>query len=147
MRFELMDRAAVELRPQMSDPLRLYNHAQNPVFFAAREDPANAPRPMYIVLYDDAGEIAGGLIGETQFAWLKVDIVSVREDLRRQGAGTKLMRLAEIEARRRGCKYVYVDTMSYQAPEFYEKLGYETVGRIPDWDSHGHCKFHFVLAL
>ena len=37
--------------------------------------------------------------------------------------------------------------MSYQAPEFYERLGYHVVGRIPDWDSHGHDKLYFTKDL
>jgi ribosomal protein S18 acetylase RimI-like enzyme len=143
----MLDHEVEDLRPAMTTPLRVYNREQNPVFFAARDEPANAPRPIYIVLYDDAGEIAGGLIGQSQFAWLKIEIMSVRADLRRRGVGSELMRMAEEEGVRRGCKYAFLDTMSYQAPDFYRKRGYRVAGEIADWDSHGHTKFWFTKAL
>ena len=135
------------MREAICTPLRAYNRQKNPVFFAAREEPANAVKHLYIVLYDDAGEIAGGLIGESQFKWLKIEILSVREDLRGRGLGTRLMQMAENEALRRGCKYIYLDTASYQAPEFYRKLGYNVAAEIADWDSHGNAKFLFTKAL
>ena len=58
---------------------------------------------------------------------LKIRIMAVRED-----------------HCRRGCKYGFLDTMGYQSPEFYRQHGYQVVGAIPDWDSHGHTKFYFT---
>jgi hypothetical protein len=37
--------------------------------------------------------------------------------------------------------------MDYQAPRFYHAQGFTTVGEIPDWDSHGHSKFHLSKCL
>ena len=61
-----------------------------------------------------------------------VDILWVHEDYRRKGLGSKLLIEAEKEAIHRGCHHVHVDTMSWQAPKFYEKHGYETIGILPD---------------
>jgi GNAT superfamily N-acetyltransferase len=66
---------------------------------------------------------------------------------RGQGTGSRLLAAAEAEAVARGCRYVYVDTMDYQAPIFYSKRGYEAAGRLEDWDSHGHSKCFFVKRL
>jgi GNAT superfamily N-acetyltransferase len=93
------------------------------------------------------GNIAGGLVAETQFAWLKISIMAVREDTRDQGIGSALLLAAEAEAQQRGCRYAFVDTMDYQAPAFYERLGYRIVGQIPDWDSHGHAKIYLTKTL
>jgi ribosomal protein S18 acetylase RimI-like enzyme len=71
----------------------------------------------------------------------------VAESARRDGIGRHLMELAEREAANRGCQYAYLDTMDYQAPEFYLKLGYQIAGRLDNWDSHGHTKFFFVKRL
>ena len=147
MRFDVLHHEAIDLRPAITTPLRVYNREKNPVFFAARDEPANAPRPLYIVLYDDQNEIAGGLIGESQFHWLKIEIMSVRQDLRGKGFGSQLMRMAEEEGVRRGCKYAFLDTMSYQAPRFYQKLGYQIAGQIADWDSHASTKYWFTKSL
>ena len=51
------------------------------------------------------------------------------------------------QATARGCKYAYVDTMDYQAPDFYRAHGFAIVGEIPDWDSHGHKKFYLSKCL
>jgi ribosomal protein S18 acetylase RimI-like enzyme len=147
MRYELLQREATELRPAITDPLRLYNREKNSAFFTARDLPENAPKPLYIVAYDEQGDIAGGLIAESQFAWLKIEIVAVRAEVRQRGVGSHLMRLAEEEGLRRGCKYAFLDTMSYQAPQFYQKAGYRIAGKIADWDSHGNTKYFFTKSL
>jgi len=47
-------------------------------------------------------DIVGGVIGATYWNWLYVDLMWVREDLRGQGFGRRLLELAEKEARARG---------------------------------------------
>ena len=89
----------------------------------------------------------GGLIGETQFLWLKISVMAVAEHSRRRGIGRRLIELAETEARDRCCRYAYVDTLDYQAPEFYRKLGYQLAGKLENWDSHGHAKCFFTKQL
>ena len=49
----------------------------------------------------------------------------VKEYLRGQGTGKKLLWEAEKEAEKRNCKYVFLDTFSFQAPDFYKKYGYQ----------------------
>jgi GNAT superfamily N-acetyltransferase len=127
--------------------LRLYNERANPTFWRKAADPAHAPQPLHLIAYDNNNSVAGGLLGETALAWLKINILAVREDLRRRGLGRLLVQQAEIEALRRGCCYAYLDTMEFQAPEFYRRLGYEKAGVLPDWDSHGHSKFFFIKRL
>jgi ribosomal protein S18 acetylase RimI-like enzyme len=57
------------------------------------------------------------------------------------------MELAEREAVARGCRHAFLDTMDYQAPDFYQKLGYQIAGKLDDWDSHGHAQFLFTKQL
>src|SRR5688500_13175121 len=102
--------------------LREHNLAANPEFWAAMDDPRHDARPLYVVALDAEQKPIGGLIAETRFAWLKVSIISVREDARRDGLGRRLMQLAEDVAVSRGCRHAYADTMDYQAPGFYERL-------------------------
>ena len=85
-----------------------------------------------IVEYDSDGTIIGGILGGTYWGWLYVDILWVDEKHRYRGIGSRLLCAAEQEAMRRGCHHAHLDTMSWQAPAFYQKHGYQTIGILPD---------------
>ena len=102
--------------------------------------------PINIVEYDSEGNIIGGIIGGTYWGWMYVDILWVHEDHRKKGIGSNLLREAEKEAVRRGCHHVHLDTMSWQAPDFYKKHGYEVIGILPDIPS-GNQKYLLIKAL
>ena len=127
--------------------LREFNKASNPEYWSLRELPENERKPLEIIAAGPGDSILGGIFGSTQFKWLKIDVLAVREDCRGRGIGRELMRRAEAEAVKRGCSRVYVDTMDIQAPEFYTRLGFCEVGRLEDWDSHGHAKLLLVKEL
>ena len=93
---------------------------------------ADCHAPLNIVEYDEDGNLIAGILGGTYWGWMYVDILWVCEDHRRSGIGSKLLVEAEKEARSRGCHHVHLDTMSWQAPEFYKKHGYTVVGILPD---------------
>ena len=102
--------------------------------------------PLNIVEYDENGKMIGGILGGTYWGWMYVDILWVHESHRHKGIGSKLLHEAEKEAIRRGCHHVHLDTMSWQAPEFYKKHGYEVIGTLPDIPS-GNQKYLLMKAL
>ena len=85
----------------------------------------------------------GGLYGWTIYDWLFVELLFVPEQLRGQGLGAELLARAEAEARSRGCIGAWLDTFDFQARGFYEKLGYELAGTIPD---HPRGGARYILA-
>ncbi|MBQ0167924.1 MAG: GNAT family N-acetyltransferase [Treponema sp.] len=99
-----------------------------------------------IVEYDEAGNVIAGILGGTYWGWMHIDILWVDENHRRSGIGSKLLKAAEDEARNRGAHSVHVDTMSWQAPEFYKKHGYRIIGQFEDIP-YGNKKYHFVKDL
>jgi predicted N-acetyltransferase YhbS len=52
------------------------------------------------------------------------------EELRGQGIGSRLLKLGEEVALKRGCKIAVLFTFSFQAREFYEKQGYKVFGQL-----------------
>ena len=93
---------------------------------------ADGHTALNIVEYDKHGTVIGGILGDTYWGWLYIDILWVAEAHRGQGLGSRLLAEAEKEAILRGCHHVHVDTMSWQAPDFYKKHGFETIGILPD---------------
>lgn len=91
-------------------------------------------------------EIVGGLLGETYWDWFYLDLLWLKEDLRGRGYGHRLLTTAEDEARRRGAKNAYLDTFSFQAPEFYKKHGYHVFGELKDFPE-GHQRFFYRKQL
>jgi GNAT superfamily N-acetyltransferase len=147
MDFQFVPLLTIDAQESIHILLQKYNQACNPIFFDERELAENAPKPLNVVALDAQGVVLGGLIAETQFAWLKVSIMAVAETQRPHGIGRRLLEMAEQEATSRGCRYAYVDTMDYQSPDFYRKLGYQVAGKLEDWDSHGHMKYFFTKKL
>ena len=90
-----------------------------------RHREASQSVPVGVFLEDETGQKLAGLTGETFGNWLCIQYLFVREPLRGRRVGSKLLEAAEAEARKRGCKYAFVDTFSFQAPAFYKKHGYQ----------------------
>ena len=91
--------------------------------------------------------ILGGLKGESCWEWMFVRFLWVHEERRGMGLGQRLLRLAEREARRRGCRGVWLNTFDFQAPRFYAKLGYREFGRLRDFPVRGRSAHFFFRAL
>jgi GNAT superfamily N-acetyltransferase len=90
--------------------------------------------------------IAGGLWAVSYYDWMFIELLVVPEALRGQGLGTRLMRQAEAVARERGCIGVWLDTFSFQARSFYERLGYRVIATIGNYPN-GHSRLFLTRRL
>jgi len=100
-----------------------------------------------IIVRDDKGEIVAGIHGWTWGGACRIQTLWVCQDLRRQGYGQRLLGAAEQEARARGCDRVFLDTLSFQAPLFYQKMGYEILHVRDDFPRRPHKLYHLKKAL
>jgi GNAT superfamily N-acetyltransferase len=98
------------------------------------------------VLHAPDQEIVGGVIGATHWEWLHIDLMWVKEELRGRGYGHRLLVAAEEEARQRGAKNAYLDTFSFQAPDFYKRRGYQVFGELQDFPT-GHQRYYLTKQL
>lgn len=103
-------------------------------------------KPLNYFLRDENGVIVGGLLAETLWQWLHIDILWLEEKYRNQGLGRKLMLAAEQKAIERGCRFAFLDTWEFQAKEFYLKLGYEVFGELPNFP-HGFSRYYLKKTL
>ena len=96
--------------------------------------------PVNFVLRGERGDVLGGLLGQLWGGWLHVTYLWVAEAQRAAGQGTRLMEEAEAYARFRGAVGATLETYSFQARPFYERLGYTVCGTV-DGFPPGHTKF------
>ncbi|HVM38871.1 MAG TPA: GNAT family N-acetyltransferase [Sphingomicrobium sp.] len=102
------------------------------VRFNAGQAPAAGARPLCVAISNATDDLDGGLWGVTLYDWLAIELLFVPDGLRGRGLGAAILALAEQEARTRGCIGAWLDTFSFQARGFYERLGYVVAGSIPD---------------
>ena len=76
------------------------------------------------------GEVLGGMQGRSSLGLLFIDLFYLPPELRSKGIGTEILLHFEEEGRRRGCTAAFLYTISFQAPDFYKKHGWEEFGRI-----------------
>ena len=95
---------------EIGDLIRAYNRSK-------REEAESEPLNLY--LEDEKGNLMAGLVAETFGNWLEIEYLFVREELRGQGIGSKLLQRAENEAKKRNCRFSFVNTYQFQAPDFY----------------------------
>ena len=99
-----------------------------------------------LVSNSDTGEVIGGVLGRTSLGMCFIDLVFLPDEIRGHDVGRTMMGQAEDEARRRRCRTIVLYTISFQAPGFYERLGYRRFGAI-DCDPPGTSRIFFVKVL
>ncbi len=83
---------------------------------------------------DEQENIVGGVHGNfNQSGWLYISAIWVAENHRSKGIGLTLMKCIEREAIKNGCAHSRLNTIEFQAPEFYEKIGYEIFATLDNF--------------
>ena len=118
---------------EIGNLIRSYNRSKRE---AAESEPLN------IYVEDDSGELMAGLVAETFGNWLEIEYLFVKEDLRAQGIGSQLLQQAESEAKKRNCRFAFVNTYQFQAPAFYQRHGYKEVFTLKDYPYTGQRHYY-----
>ena len=115
---------SIEDRRALGDALGTYNEP-----FLPNGD----PQSLAVLVRTHDGELRAGLDGFTYAGWLFTRYLWVHAELRRSGIGRRLMAEAERHARELGCHSAWVDTFTFQAPDFYAQARLSRVrpARIP----------------
>ena len=116
-----------ETRAAILEGLIAYNESQT----AGRYAP---PRTVALSVRDPrSGNTVGGLTARIAYSRMFVELFYLPETFRGQGLGAELLGKAEDVARDAGCTGIWLDTFSFQAPDFYKKFGYAEFGTLADY--------------
>lgn len=137
MKIEITDKITKQDEDSIFQGLLEYN--------LARIEDKN-PRDLGVYLQDETGKKVAGLIGDTHGNWLFIKFLWVSEELRGQSIGSSILNKAEETAKQRGCKYSFLDTFSFQAPEFYKRHGYIEVFALENYPVTGK-RYYFTKNL
>jgi GNAT superfamily N-acetyltransferase len=135
--FTLEPQPSTEKENLIINPLIAYNEAQ--------AGPRNSKR-FALFVRSESSDLVGGLLGSTHWNHFFVSALFVHEDARREGIGRELMKRAEALALEQNCEAIFLDTFDFQAPGFYEKLGFKVFGTLPDYPV-GHKRFYLVKRI
>ena len=135
MTLEIKDESTLETLEEVTDALNAFNHANS--------DVGNAHQKIF-VLRDEQERLIGGVVLVVHWHWLYIEILVVNEAFRGQGLGSRLLRQAEAYAKAEGCVGAYLDTLSFQAPDFYRKHGYEVLAELTNFPPGPNRKTYFA---
>jgi len=136
MQFRLENRESKKTQ-ELGNLIRAYNQS--------KREPSKS-EPLNIYVEDAQGNLIAGMVAETFGNWLEIEYLYVQEDFRGQGIGSNILNRAEKEARERKCKYSFVNTYQFQAPDFYKKHGYEEVFALKEYPYTGE-RYYYTKAL
>ncbi|WP_409266000.1 GNAT family N-acetyltransferase [Massilia sp. BHUDP2] len=125
---------AVEERPDYRESNVI---VQGLIDFNAAHTGGETPQDLVVTVRDEEDRIVGGLVGDTYVGWLQVHALWVEESARKRGLGRAILMKAEEEGLRRGCNCVFLETLSFQALAFYQKLGYIVNHRLEGFPPGG----------
>jgi GNAT superfamily N-acetyltransferase len=134
--FYINDQANAQDREFLDDKITEYNYRTT----------GYTDGKILSITVKQAGETIAGVYGWSWGGCSEIEFLWVKEQVRGQGLGKKLLEAAEDEARRRGCLHVVLDTHSFQAPGFYLKSGYEVIGEIVN-HPRGYKKIYLCKNL
>lgn len=137
MEIEITTNANAEDKKRISQGIIDFNHSKIPDL-----EPIEAEIKVFVFSRNALGEVTGGIRAICYWNTLHIELLWLSEDCRGQGTGRKLIASVEKFAKQKGCEKAFVETTSWQAKPFYEKVGYMHIATINNRPK-GHSS-HFM---
>ena len=131
-------KADAALDQRLDDELTRFNGAATPGVRAAEE---------LTVKVEPGDQLVAGVSGWTWGQAAGIGMTWVHEDQRGTGLGAALVAAFEEEAVNRGCTHVFVTSFTFQAPAFYQRLGYAEIFRWESVPTPGRDDVHMRKQL
>ena len=90
--------------------------------------------------------MAAGILARLLEDCIYVEMLWVDEAFRRRGLGRRLLAQVEEEERKWGARRIELDTFSFQAPDYYPKLGFREFARVEPY-SGAYGRYYFIKEL
>lgn len=85
----------------------------------------NIVRKKFALKAYDKDVFIGAVTGKISHGSLHISILALDKNYRGKGIGKKLLKQAEEYGIKNDCRFITLETRSYQAPEFYKSQGYK----------------------
>ena len=136
-----MERADYDkAKDTISKQLQADTAAKRPAF-------SNREKTLVCFVIRDEGEIIAGINGEIFWNNMHISLFAVHPNYQGQGFGSQLLQQMEAEAHSHSCRMMYLETLSWQAPDFYTKHCFEIVGKLDGYPIEGECQYYMRKLL
>jgi len=112
--------------------LRNFNHSQLW---------SNVKKPVGCFCRNLSGEMIGGVFGYDSWGWLNIELLWVNQDYRGNDLATKIMAKMDDYAQLNQLNRIKLETGSFQALDFYKKIGFEVYAQLEDYPV-GHTNYY-----
>ncbi len=141
MNIEITTNADEQDQKAISQGIIDFNHSKVPGL-----EPIEDEVKFFVFSKNESGELMGGIRAICYWNTLHIELLWLSEKARGKGVGTELIASAERFAMENGCEKAFVETTSWQAKPFYEKVGYTHIATLNDRPK-GHASHYLTKSL
>ncbi|UNY99953.1 GNAT family N-acetyltransferase [Zhouia spongiae] len=127
MNIEVTERPKEQDAKTISQGIIDFNNAKIPDL-----EPIEKEVKFFVFVRNKLDQVIGGVRATCFWNTLHIELLWLSEDCRGKGVGKDLMNATESFAKEKGCEKAFVETTSWQAKPFYEKVGYVHIATIND---------------
>lgn len=129
-----------QAKEAISKHLQTDTAAKRPAFI-------NREKTLICFVIRDEREVVAGINGEMFWNNMHISLFAVHPNYQGRGFGSQLLQRMETEAHSYSCRMIYLETLSWQAPDFYTKHGFEIVGKMDGYPIEGECQYYMRKFL